>query len=588
MTEGKFDPQDFFPHAEHVALHVAAAELFGFMKRSLNLPPQWAALLGRSTGDYSVVRPGGRVDGTGTDSVLFARVSPLDLVFDEEHLVTRDGYHCRARVRARVSLMPERMELRSFYTNVLGSRRVAKLEAVVRYCQPGIRAALAKIAAEHDAATLVDGGAGEAVVKAVREAVDAACFSAGMKRELPPTVQFESDALREVQEARQEATRRQAEHEARRQVQEALRRAQDEHLDHLSDLLGRVRDLAEASPEVELPELLRTFNERQRGELYEALFAAEQPDEHTRWIVVAAGEELLFFDPEQTDRPGQRLTIAGPAGPVRSIQSASTADGQVILLLGAATGVYRSPIDDAEPDTTLLVAGAPGVRGGFNAVAQAGDCVWASHSELGLYEWPLANPTAGRQRFQQITRNARAVRHVQVFDGNLYASIDERVIAWPADGAGDQPARAYTGSRATITAVCATPDGVFAGNSEGDILHWPLDRESDPERLHQGSQRAAESVWLLATHGVRRLVYTDTSLRVHARVVGDSFCCGYEAGGQTLRRVEVAPDAIVATNDLRDRLLYWIPSTPSRPRATISVASLCGHSIQDVCLVPRA
>jgi len=53
-----------------------------------------------------------------------------------------------------------------------------------------------------------------------------------------------------------------------------------------------------------------------------------------------------------------------------------------------------------------------------------------------------------------------------------------------------------------------------------------------------------------------------------------------------LRRVEVAGDLLVATNDLRDRLLCWKPGQPDRPYVTVPVGALCGHSIQDICLVP--
>jgi hypothetical protein len=97
--------------------------------------------------------------------------------------------------------------------------------------------------------------------------------------------------------------------------------------------------------------------------------------------------------------------------------------------------------------------------------------------------------------------------------------------------------------------------------------------------------RAAESLWMLATHGVKRLVFTDTSLSVHASVLGDNFRCEYEAGGQTIRRVEVAPDLLVATTDLRDRLICWDPAKPDEPQCVVPVSRLCGHSIQDICLV---
>ena len=81
------------------------------------------------------------------------------------------------------------------------------------------------------------------------------------------------------------------------------------------------------------------------------------------------------------------------------------------------------------------------------------------------------------------------------------------------------------------------------------------------------------------------MIFTDTSHRVHAKVLGDSFECNYEAGGQTLRRVDVAPDLLVATTELRDRLICWKPGNPDKPFATIALASLTGRSVQDVCLV---
>ncbi|MDO8629286.1 MAG: hypothetical protein Q7R41_02235, partial [Phycisphaerales bacterium] len=262
--------------------------------------------------------------------------------------------------------------------------------------------------------------------------------------------------------------------------------------------------------------------------------------------------------------------------------------GSDVLWVGAATGVYRWPIDRAASDLTLLADVPAPVRGGFNAAAIAGDRLVATHSELGICEWDLGEPTSARRRFESMTRGAKAVRNAACFEGDVLCSIDDRILRWPVDGADDRPRVIYTGSGSVITAVVVATDGVYAGNSDGDVLFWPNGRTTDPEMLHRGMKRAAESVWLTYTHGVRQLVFTDTSPRVHARVIGDSFACHYEAGGQTMRRVEVAPDLLVATNDLRDRLLCWTPGKPERPSAVINVAAMTGQSIQDVCLVPSA
>lgn len=62
MAGSKFDPQLFFQRADNVALHVPASELFGLLKRSLDLRSQWAALVRRTTGDHTVVQAGGSVE----------------------------------------------------------------------------------------------------------------------------------------------------------------------------------------------------------------------------------------------------------------------------------------------------------------------------------------------------------------------------------------------------------------------------------------------------------------------------------------------------------------------------------------------
>jgi hypothetical protein len=588
MPTTKFDPQTFFQRVENVALHVPAAEVFGLFKRTLDLPGSWAAMVTKNSGDQAIVRAGAVVDGSDGEDVLFIRVTPVEAAFDEEDISTKDGFRCNATVRLHVRVTPERGELNAFAKALLGSHRVVQAGRVAAFLQPMVRSALAGVAAERDAAELVNGGASDAITDALAHAVDGPCFQAGLVLETRPVARFDSGTLRHVLHTKEQAARRRAEHEANRQLEEAIERAQSEHLDHLTSMLTQLRSLAADSPDVELPELLRTFSEQQRSELYEALFEAERPDSQTRWIVAAAGEELLFFEPDKPDSPGRRLKVTGDAGAMRSVQIGKETGGATTLLLGGQTGVYRQPINHASPDQCWVVPDAPAVRGGFNTATIVGDRIMATHSELGLWEWPIDHHAPGQPRFESLTGNANVVRFAQFFDGNVYFTVDDRVFRFPADRYEAEPEHAYTGSRSSITALCITEQGVFAGNSRGDVLRWPLDRFVAPEQLHYGSQRAAESIWVLSAKGVNRVIFTDTSLHVHARVVGDSFACRYEAGGQTLRRVEVAPDLIVATNDLRDRLFCWSPGRPAQPTAVVSVSRLCGQSVQDVCLVPRA
>jgi hypothetical protein len=244
--------------------------------------------------------------------------------------------------------------------------------------------------------------------------------------------------------------------------------------------------------------------------------------------------------------------------------------------------VYEFSVEASAPEVVYTVDGAGAVRGGFNAVAVLGDDVFGSHSELGLLRWSRARPEHATPCLPDQTRGAKAVRNVHVAGDQVIFSIDDCVVSFrPAE---ERNARVYSGSTSVITAALGADGEVFAGNADGQVLHWPEGVTSAPRILHGGSGRAAESVALLSIGGVTRLLYTDTTLAVFAKVLGDTFVCRYEAGGQTLRRVDVAPDLIVATTDARDRLVVWRPNRPALPAATINVARLTGHTVQDVTL----
>jgi hypothetical protein len=588
MAESRFHLERFLRRPEAVAAFVSASEVFSFLKRSLDLPAQWAALITKRTGDRQLVSSGELVKSEEAEEILLTRTSSLDVTVEEDGLATADRFQCRASVRLQVRLIEERGELASFQSTVLGSRRTATTDDLARHFQPALRSALAQFTGAISVEKLVDGDEEEAARAAIAEALKGSCFTAGLMLESVPSVTFDSATFRKVRRAEERAARSREEHRAARKLQEAIERSQQEHLDHLTGLLTRLGELAAQSPDAELPELIRTFGGEQRGELYGALFKIQPAVIMTEWLIVAAGEELLFFYVSDTDKPARRLSITAEAGPVRSVQRASDAKRPRSLLLGAGTGVYEMSLEAGGPELILLVAGKPEVHGGFNSVAKTGDIVYASHSELGIWRWRLNEAGPGQPVLTSMTQQAKAVRGIQIFDDDVYCALDDRVLRWPVSASHPAPEFFYSGSRSTISVICPSEKGLFAGNSDGEVLHWAESDRSEPQVLHAGSHRAVESLWFLPTQGVDRLILADTSLCAHARVLGDNFTCRYEAGGQTVRRVEVADDLLVATNDLRDRLFLWKLGEPGRPFATINVAAITQHSIQDVCLVPQA
>lgn len=590
MSAGKFDPAEFFASPLAVAALVPADDVFGFLSRRVELPTGVAALVTRERGDERLCAPGSEVDGSGLAEVLFARAQSMEVSWTEERVVSADGFRADAHVSLRVTTVAQRGELSSFRDRVVGSSREVYVEDLARYLRAGTRSVLTGIAQERKMGVLVDATEQHAVADNLAEALSASCFAAGMTLDAAPEVRFESPTFSQVRADDEQAVRRRREQAAERQLQRATETAQREHLEHVEDLLDKLRKMADESPEAGFPDLLRTFSQSDRGELYAALFAAPPESDQTKWIVVAAGNELLFYDPAQADHPVRTVALSGEIGGVRSVQFARRFNGGSCLLVGAARGVYEIGATFEAAPVVYSVKEAVDVRGGVNSVALAGEFIFASHSELGLLRWQRDDPTESSLWLEEHTRGARAVRAVQFHEGRIYCSINGAVYSELADGATDASLLVYASSApktSLITALYPADDALYAGNSEGQVLRWSYGDTSAPTVLHNGG-RPAESVHVVDMGGIQGIFFTDRSVAVHALVVGDTFSSRFEAGGQTLSRVEVAPDLLVSTNEIRDRLILWSPGSPASPRGVISVGRETGQHVQDVCLVPSA
>jgi len=580
----RFDPSLFFQGGENVALDVPAGEIFGVARRSLDLPGAWGAVVSRGDGSDTIVSSGGTVDGADARSVFFVRLLPFDVALPEERAFSRDGFECRVRTRLRFVLMPEREELAAFRASVLAGHRVAMTESIARLVAPIVTKSLTSwLAARNAEQAFSSEFAGLTAV--FGDALKSLLFTAGLTLCGEPVVDVDSAGFTHLRRTREDASRRAGDVEAQSVVHRATAQVQAARLDHLTDVVAKLQRLSEASPGAPFVELIRSFPLTERSQVFEAVFA-EDAGQSTKWIAVAAGEELLFFDPSNTQVPVRRFSMSGPAGAIRSIRCVAAPGRKAALLLGAATGVYRVPIDGEEPDAVWLVPRAPKARGGFNAVCVTPFGLFGSHSELGLWRWSIDNPSAGEPWAEESTRGARAVRAVQFDTDRVFCAIDDRVVALRGDRGDEGSPRVYSGSRATIASVCVTATDIFAGNSAGEVLRWSRDKPDRPERLHQGAVRPVESLWFAEARGVRRLVFTDTSPFVYALVLDEGCATRYEAGGQTLRRAEPASDLLVGVTEMRDRFLLWKIGQPRVPFATVNVAELCGHAVQDFCLIP--
>ena len=578
---------------EHVAAILPAEQVFSLLRRSFDVPVGWVALASHVDGVRTLVRAGESVEAAGITDLLLVRSAPVPIELHEMHIPSADGYQCHAQVRLSVGIACEPADLESFRQAVLSSADRATADTLRTLVQWQCRRALVQFAEKRPAADLVDGKDREAASALMAERLHAVLFPAGLISHQAPLTQFECSAFAEVRRERAEVARLRDKQAAHLQLQNAVAEARRQHLSHLEALLAQLQTLSDKTPTVGVADLIRTFAEPQRGQLYAALWNLLPGEEKTQWIVTVAGMELLCFDPTLPDAPARRVRIDGAAGALRSVRvHRQPDDGKVILLVGAARGVYEVDVDDLRVGREHVFAPSGGreLHGGVNAAATTGHHCFGTHSEAGLIRWvslgvegevpwadfPLAELTAG----------AKAVRGAQVLRGQLVLSVDKHVLACPADAVTPANTQRFEGGIARITAVHAIGDDLFAADEVGDLWQWALASPGKGQCLRRGEGSPVESLQRIIAGGLPHLVFAErraTALQLIP--LGDTFVCRYETGDDTVRRAAVSEDLLVAMNEARDRLLCWRPGEPREPFTTINVAAQCSHSIQDLCLV---
>ena len=568
-----------------VAAFVDGDRLFGVFTRTLPVPPGWIAVASLKGGGERMARSGDALDGTDVSGVLLVRATACDVEISTASVSTSDHYLCDVRTRFALRVLGEPAEREAFRKNVMRSHAQLTVDRLAEYVTHPVDQSIRQAAASRTARELIDGDADAAIVAAIEAELKGPCFTGGIVVEGVVRVDVSSDGYEKVRTAQERAARRLGEHQAQRRLQEAIQTAHTDRIEHLETMLTRVSALAEQSPDVELPDLMRAFDQVQRGQLYQALFAAEAGHRVTQWLIVAAGSQLLFFDPAHCGSAARTVAIEGQAGALRSVQWAEV-DGRPRLLLGAANGVYVMAPGADKPETVLLFGDSESAAGGVNAVAAHKGRIVATHSKRGVTMWSIRESGPPVALCSDLTRGAPAVRAAR-FDGDrFYCSVGERIVSLPADDLKSKPTIVTT--LTSVISTLATAGGsIYAGTSAGEVVMIPVDEPERQQVIHAGSHRAVESIHVVEQGPVARLFYTDTTLAVFARVIGDTFTCRYEAGGQTLRRAEAAADYLAVTNDARDRVMVFATHSPEQPRAVIPVTQLTGRSVQDTCLVPQ-
>ena len=563
-----------------VAKAALAEDVFSFLTRQITVPAGCIALAFGKSSQPALVSTGRTIDAGDVRELLFVKTCAFELAYELDCLRSSDGHEFAASAKITVQLVPERTELEAFRRNLLGSQRYVRDDRLRQYCEDAVRTAAASLAKSLTAEQLIAPEAWAAFDAVLLDQFKPVGFESGLALGRDPRIVFRSPSFVESRHRDDAAAQRQQRLAEDAALQETAARARDKHLADIADMLAKVKKMSRQSGGLSVPELIKTFDPAQRGRLYLGLMAAGKPLRCTEAVLVVSGDEVLRFDPADLSKPVQRQALPNGAGPLRSVCIAGE-DGSI--LIGARNGVHLIDKDGAEV-RTYLFDDRPDLRGGVNSAVLFNGHIYATHSEVGLIQWPIDAPGEHRLCLEEITESSRAVRDIRLDQTQrLWLGVDQCVIGWrPGDDA--PPIR--LAAPCEVTAMLPARGDVAAGLKDGSVLRWLAGDPAQVQTIRPATGDPVRSLAWLSGGGVGRLLIGDGRPHLDLHVLGDSYHGEYRCG-QNLRWGFAAEDLVVGVNDRRDQLFAWHADDPETPAAGTSIGRLTGHSIQDVALLSK-
>lgn len=292
-------------------------------------------------------------------------------------------------------------------------------------------------------------------------------------------------------------------------------------------------------------------------------------DPITRRVLCVIGKRVLAFDPKTNLHPEVPKEVydteGGALGYLRSVRS-DRVNGTEYVLAGAQRGVYRLTM---EGRVEYAFPREPEGKGGANAVAYFDQRVYATHSEMGLYEWPFEGG-AGRSICEAATKNQTSTRGALIVDGRLYFSAGADVFCVDLATGTDKPVR-YKGSDDSITAFHVQGDEVVAGNRAGKIYRWHVDDPTSPQAFNVLKKNPIYMLRHARIAGQGFYIIGSKDFTVTAAEPRRDVYREYQAR-EEVRWVDGAADYIVGVSRSGYKVFAWDAHRQTEPQLTIRVA----------------
>jgi hypothetical protein len=497
------------------------------------------------------------------------RADPVRVRVPLGNLITSDGHELNGTFEFSARVGDQRSDRQLFLELLMvdGRTNVTR-DDLAEHFKGTVQAALTPLLSRAIDQLLTDAGRSE-IERALRNALNAAAFSAGLIIQPPYQLELTSPTLERQQ--RENAQRSRLEQQAAGRL---------DHLRQATDLLKQFDAMRAAAPGISAGQVLERIAPADRGVLLEAILASNADNNAHRTLFAVAGNALVTLD-LSSDSPRPISTeLPATLGPLRSV-TPTQIDGQSQLLIGARGGVLL--VDPQKPQAAIAFAD-PSLNSslGFNRVVHAHQTedIFATHGEAGLVRWNRNAPEAPSARWtppELFPTAPGPVRNVQSLAGRqIVCSVGNAVCVYQ-DGAWLPPASYSTSA---ILALEPIEDRLLVIHEDATII--TLDQKTH-QVLHRDNQpgpicAAGVLPWL---DGARLLLACATGA-VDCVGLDDSLTTRYNSVYRGIRQLAASPFAVAAISPDRQRLIIWNTWDGRAPAHDLHLLSLTHHRIADI------
>ena len=547
---------------------------------STMIPDKWMGLVVSRDGRRRLAPAGEDPRPDSDDRLLLIRNRPFTTPIAVEDVVAKDRHPVSARAELLVQWAERPDDLAALLKTLLRGDVLRVDDLAKAVADGGGADGLSDFIRARTAAELVNDDHAAAFAEVAETALQRFCFETGLTLARVATLHCESPTLAQQRRHERESAQRLHGIHARSQVEAAAAAALGQRLESLAGVLDKLKQLASTDESTRWHALLPALSPVERDRLLENLWRVS-PRQHTaRAIIAVAGHECLWLDPANPESLARRVALPDDLGPLRCVSFEPEQDA---LLVGAAWGVWLIDAQTGDVRSRFATADDARPRTGFNAAAIVNDSLYATHSQLGCWSWPLAEPNAATALLVPASGAPRAIRAATALpDGRLAFTADACLHLYePRDAATDIIGPVGD----TLRCLTARDRRLYAGTNDGRVLRIDLTPAGGSWiTVHQSPEPIAS----IATRRWSDLI----EIVIPGGLRGVLGVFGEEAAVTTLmptrhdvRQGWVADDAIVALTEQRDKLLVL---STAAARATVIEAPLgrlTGRSIQDACIV---